>query len=38
MLGLGSGEDVDGAPAGLLAWSLAESLSERLALLKPSCV
>lgn len=37
VLGLGSGEDVDGAPAGLLAWSLAESLSERLALLKPSC-
>lgn len=36
VLGLGSGDEVDGAPAGLQALSLAESLSERLALLRPS--
>lgn len=37
MLGLGSGEEVDGTPAGLLALSLAESLSERFVLFTPSC-
>lgn len=37
MLGLGSGEEVDGTPAGLLAFSLAESLSERFVLFTPSC-
>ncbi len=37
VLGLGSGEEVDGTPAGLLALSLAESLSERFVLFTPSC-
>lgn len=37
VLGLGSGEDVEAAPAGLLALSLAESLSERFVLFTPSC-